>query len=117
MLFRSVLSILAPRAQAEAILAILFADTTALGVRTREVQRHVLPRRFASVRVNGKDVRIKLAEIGRGQSKAAPEYEDCKRVAEQTGRPVKDVLHEALLAYRRTPGASRARTERNRGRR
>lgn len=113
----NVLSILAPRAQAEAILAILFADTTALGVRTREVQRHVLPRRFASVRVNGKDVRIKLAEIGRGQSKAAPEYEDCKRVAEQTGRPVKDVLHEALLAYHQTPGASRARTERSRGRR
>ena len=99
----NVLSILAPRAQAEAVLAVLFAETTALGVRTREVQRRVLPRRFATVRVNGNDVRIKLADIRPGQSKAAPEYEDCKRVAEQNGRPVKDILEEAMLAYRQTP--------------
>lgn len=100
----NVLSILAPRAQAEAVLAVLFAETTALGVRTREVQRRVLPRRFATVRVNGNDVRIKLADIRPGQSKAAPEYEDCKRVAEQNGRPVKDILEEAMLAYRQSPG-------------
>ncbi|GAB1722444.1 MAG: UPF0272 protein [Nitrospira sp.] len=105
----NVLSVLVPREQAEAVLAVLFAETTALGVRTREVQRRVLPRRFASVRVNGTDVRIKLAETRPGQSKAAPEYEDCKRVAEQSGRPVKDVLDEAMLVYRQTRGASHTR--------
>lgn len=102
----NVLSVLAPREQAEAVLAVLFADTTALGVRIREVQRRVLPRRFASVRVNGTDVRIKLADIRPSQSKAAPEYEDCKRVAEQSGRPVKDILDEVMMVYRQTQGAS-----------
>ncbi|HMX93146.1 MAG TPA: DUF111 family protein, partial [Nitrospira sp.] len=79
-------------------------ETTALGVRIREVQRRVLPRQFASVRVNGQDVRIKLADIRPGLSKAAPEYDDCKRVAERSGRPVKDILDEALMVYRQTLG-------------
>ena len=101
----NVLSVLAPREQTEAVLAVLFAETTALGVRTRDVQRRVLPRRFASVQVNGQDVRIKLADIRPGQSKAAPEYDDCKRVAEMSGRPVKDILDEAMMMYRQKQGA------------
>ena len=95
----NMLSVLAPQEKVEAVLAVLFADTTALGVRAHEVQRRVLPRRFISVQVHGQDVRIKLADLQPGQSKAAPEYEDCKRIAEQSGRPVKDILAEALSAY------------------
>ncbi|MBS0171799.1 MAG: nickel pincer cofactor biosynthesis protein LarC [Nitrospira sp.] len=108
----NVLSVLVPQEEAEAVLAVLFAETTALGVRIREVQRRVLPRRFVSVRVNGQDVRIKLADIRPGLSKAAPEYEDCKRVAERSGRPVKDVLDEALTVYRRTQSAGPTRKRR-----
>ena len=100
----NVLSVLAPPEKVEAVLAVLFADTTALGVRTHHVQRRVLPRRFVPVQVQGHDVRIKVAESQPGRSKAAPEYEDCKRIAEQSGRPVKDVLEEALLAYRHRAG-------------
>jgi uncharacterized protein (DUF111 family) len=49
-------------------------------------------------------VSIKVADSQPGRSKAAPEYEDCKRIAEQSGRPVKDILEEAMQAYRRTAG-------------
>ncbi len=98
----NVLSVLAPRENVEVVLAVLFADTTALGIRTQEVQRRVLPRRFTSVRIDGQDVRIKLADHGPGQSKASPEYEDCRRIAEQSGQPVKDVLETAMLMYRQS---------------
>ena len=98
----SVLSVFAPREKVEAVMAVLFADTTALGVRTQEVQRRILPRRFTSVRVDGQDVRIKLADYAPGRSKAFPEYEDCKRIAEQTSRPVRDVMEAALMTYRRS---------------
>ena len=98
----NILSVLAPREKVEAVLAVLFADTTALGIRTQEVQRRVLPRRFASVRVDGHDVRIKLADHEPGCSKASPEYEDCRRIAEQSGRPVKDILETAMLMYRQS---------------
>ena len=98
----SVLSVFAPREKVEAVMAVLFSDTTALGVRTQEVQRRILPRRFTSVRVDGQDVRIKLADYAPGRSKAFPEYEDCKRIAEQTSRPVRDVMEAALMTYRRS---------------
>ena len=100
----NVLSVLAPQEKVEAVLAVLFADTTALGVRTHEVQRRVLPRRFVPVQVHGHEVSIKVADSQPGRSKAAPEYEDCKRIAEQSGRPVKDILEEAMQVYRRTAG-------------
>ena len=103
----NVLSVLAPRERVETVLAVLFSDTTALGVRTHEVHRRVLPRRFTSVQVQGHEVRIKVADHQPGRSKAAPEYEDCKRIAEQSGRPVKDVLEEAMLAFRRTPNGKK----------
>ena len=95
-----ILSVLAPRERVETVLAIVFAETTALGVRLMEVQRRILPRRFESVTVRDGSVRIKLGVARGGQTKAAPEYEDCRRIAERTGRPVKDILEEAMLVYR-----------------
>lgn len=102
-----VLAALVSREKTEAALGVLFRDTTALGVRVQEVQRRLLPRQFAVVRVRGSEVRIKLAESDRGETKAAPEYLDCKRIAEQTGRPLKDVMEEAAFAYRQTQGKSK----------
>jgi uncharacterized protein (TIGR00299 family) protein len=96
-----ILSVLAPREKVDPVLDILFAETTALGVRMMDVRRRILPRRFISVAVRGGAVRIKLAEARAGHKKAAPEYADCRRIAERTGRPLKDIMEEAMLAYRK----------------
>jgi len=77
----------------------LFEETTTLGVRIREVVRQILSRRFISVKVRGGVVRMKVADVNATTAKAAPEYLDCKRIAERTGRPVKRVLEDAALAY------------------
>lgn len=94
-----VLTCLAAPAQLEPLLDVLFQDTSTLGVRIREVMRQILPRRFSSVKVRGGIVRMKIADVNEAMVKAAPEYLDCKRIAERTGRPVKDVLEEAALSY------------------
>jgi uncharacterized protein (TIGR00299 family) protein len=94
-----VLTCLAAPAQLDQILDVLFQETTTLGVRIREVIRQILPRRFASVKVRGGIVRMKIAAVSATAAKAAPEYLDCKRIAERTGRPVKEVLEDAALAY------------------
>ena len=99
-----VISTLVPPEQTDAALSVLFRETTALGVRIQHIQRHTLPRRITSVQVCGGEVRMKVADVDHGQSKAAPEYLDCKRVAEQTGRPLKDIMEEAMLAYRQAQG-------------
>jgi len=94
------LAALAPPEKAEAVMAAMLRETTTLGVRIHELARRVLPRRFETVKVRGQEVRIKVAALQDGDEKAAPEYQDCKRVAEQTGRPVREIMEEALLVYR-----------------
>jgi uncharacterized protein (TIGR00299 family) protein len=94
-----VLTCLAAPAQLDRILDVLFKETTTLGVRIREVTRRILPRRFTSVKVHGGVVRMKIAEVNEATDKAAPEYLDCKQIAERTGRPVKEVLADAAFAY------------------
>lgn len=94
-----VLSCLAAREQADALLEILFQETTALGVRVQELSRRVLPRRFVSVKVHGGTVRMKAAALGSGQEKVAPEYADCKAIADRTGLPLKNVMEEASRVY------------------
>ena len=61
--------------------------------------RQILPRRFVPVKVRGGVVRMKIADVSKTTAKAAPEYLDCKRIAERTGRPVREVLEDAVHAY------------------
>ncbi|ULA64220.1 MAG: Putative nickel insertion protein [Nitrospira sp.] len=96
-----VLTCLAPREHTDAVLEVVLQETTALGVRIQELDRQVLPRRFVTVSVTGGSVRMKVGEVGAGWEKAAPEYVDCQKIAVRTGRPLKDVMDEARVAYSR----------------
>ena len=104
-----VLTCLVAPAGMKSMLDVLFEETTALGVRVQELARHILPRRFTSVKIRGGTVRIKIAAVDETSTKAAPEYIDCKRIAERTGRPVKAVLEEATLAYAKSRVAAKDR--------
>ncbi len=103
-----ILSCLVPRDRVDAALEVLFLETPALGVRLQELARQLLARRFVSVKVHGGAVRMKIADIGAGWEKAAPEYVDCKKIAAKTGRPLNEVMDEARIAYKRNR-AGRAR--------
>jgi uncharacterized protein (TIGR00299 family) protein len=108
------LSCLATEDRTDAVVEVLFQETTTLGVRIHEVRRRVLTRRFVSVMTQGGVVRMKVAEVGAGWEKAAPEYEDCKAIAQRTGHPLKTVMEEALMAYRRGRKKTRITTARGR---
>ena len=104
-----VLACLVPPDGLNSLLDVLFEETTALGVRVQEITRHILPRRFVSVKIRGGTVRIKIAAVDPRSTKASPEYVDCKRIAERTGRPVKAVLEEAALAYAKSSRPTKGR--------
>ena len=91
-----VLSVLADPAKVESVLRVLFAETTTLGVRVQEVARRLLAREMTEVPTRFGPVRVKVAKVsGRGRLlKARPEYQDCKRIAEQTGLPLREVTRE-----------------------
>lgn len=110
-----VLGALAAPEKAQPVAHAILRETTALGVRIAEVARRVLPRRSEVVRVAGADVRIKVGSLEGGGLKATAEYADCRRVAEQTGRPVREIMDEALRAFH--AGRSKAGSATKRGRR
>ena len=93
------LSVLCAPEKAPELRALLFAHTSTLGVRQREIQRYSLPRRSVQVETRFGPIRVKLAEYAPGQWKAAPEFEDCLAAARAYGVPLAEVYQAALLAY------------------
>jgi len=88
-----------PAEKREAILAAIFAESTTIGARFYPVERFALDRRFEAVQTRYGEVRVKLAMHSGQVLNANPEYEDCKRRAEEHGVPVKRVWAEAMTAY------------------
>jgi uncharacterized protein (TIGR00299 family) protein len=78
--------------------AILFAETSTLGVRQQLVGRHALSRSSQTVETRYGPVQVKIARWAAGQVKASPEYEDCRRLAEEQGVPLREVYRAAEAA-------------------
>jgi hypothetical protein len=78
---------------------LIFAETTTLGVRRREEQRQTLSRRWQTVDTTWGPVRIKIANMNGTVSNYAPEYEDCRALAEAHRVPLKTVMQEAIQQY------------------
>ena len=77
----------------------LFEETSTLGVRSRREQRHILTRRQETQQTPWGEVRIKIGSAGAAELNAAPEYEDCRRIAADHQLPLKTVMQEALRLY------------------
>ncbi len=93
------LTVLCYPEDAQRLTQLIFAETTTIGVRTRQEQRTRLARRHLSVQTKWGEVRIKLANLNGSISNYAPEYEDCRLIAEQQHVPLKTVIHEVMKVY------------------
>jgi pyridinium-3,5-bisthiocarboxylic acid mononucleotide nickel chelatase len=78
---------------------LIFTETTTLGVRMRNEARATLKRRHVQVTTQWGEVRMKLASLNGSVSNYAPEYEDCRRIAEQQHVPLRTVMQEAVKIY------------------
>jgi len=91
------LTVLCNTAFRDSLLKILMEETSTLGVRFREEDRMVLARRLEEVDTPYGRVRVKVALNSHGSIlKAAPEYEDCKKIALREKVPLMKVYEEAL---------------------
>jgi uncharacterized protein (TIGR00299 family) protein len=80
---------------------VLFREGTTLGVRRRAVVRTELPRRTVEVATEHGTVRLKVGELGGEVVHIAPEYEDCRALAEATGVPLREIIRQAMAQWRR----------------
>jgi uncharacterized protein (TIGR00299 family) protein len=88
-------------ARRDAVAAVLFAETTTLGVRCHPVSRLKIARRIEEVATAYGPITIKIAGGDGTPELVAPEYESCRAAAERTGAPLRVVYEAARLAARR----------------
>jgi uncharacterized protein (TIGR00299 family) protein len=94
----TLLTVLCKPQDAEAMAALLFKETTTLGMRRREEQRMVLDREIRVVETVYGQVRVKVAGANGVRYNAMPEYEDCRRAAREHGVALRQVMEAALRA-------------------
>jgi hypothetical protein len=75
---------------------VLFRETGTLGIRTHRVGRLRLRRRTKEVDTPSGKIRVKTASLDGEEIRYAPEYEDCRRIAEKSGRPLREIIEEVL---------------------
>ena len=82
----------------DAVRTAVFRQTSTIGARETAVAKTALERWMGSVLVHGHEVAVKLAVLDAAVVNSQPEYDDVARVADRTGRPIKDVLAAAIAA-------------------
>jgi pyridinium-3,5-bisthiocarboxylic acid mononucleotide nickel chelatase len=94
------LTILCSPDRAEGLQKLVFLETTTLGLRYREEEKKSLVRSFATVETEWGNIRIKVGLLNSEVVNYAPEYEDCRAIAERYAVPLKQVMQAAVSAWR-----------------
>jgi len=95
----TLLTVLAKPEDVSPLTKLIFSETTTFGVRIQPARRHVLPREHVSVATEYGEVRVKVSRVNGRIFHAAPEFEDCKRIASEKNVPLQRVIGEALRKY------------------
>lgn len=95
-----VLSVLCEPARAGGLAAVVFTETSTLGLRESRLQRRVLRREHRPVETPYGTVRVKIGWFEGKPVTVAPEYEDCRSLARERGVPLKEVQAAAAAVGR-----------------
>lgn len=82
----------------EKISSVIFGETTTIGVRFYETDRLKLERRIVKAKTKYGEVRVKVSARPGGISTAAPEYDDCRKIAQSKKIPIREVSDRAREA-------------------
>ncbi|MDP2883819.1 MAG: nickel pincer cofactor biosynthesis protein LarC [Ignavibacteria bacterium] len=86
----NLLSVLVEQSRLDAILGILFRETSTLGVRIQHIERRKLPRTQREIQTSLGPVTAKSVVIN-GHERLIPEFEECKRIALEKNLPLMEV--------------------------
>jgi pyridinium-3,5-bisthiocarboxylic acid mononucleotide nickel chelatase len=94
------LSMLADPDRSALLRDIVYTHSTSLGIREQMIERHHLVRATRHVNTIWGRVGVKVATLPDGSERAAPEYEDCRRLSEAHDLPLQTVYDATLAAWR-----------------
>jgi uncharacterized protein (TIGR00299 family) protein len=95
-----VLTVMCRPEEAAKLTQLIFTETSTLGVRRRDERRQTLARKWVTVETEWGEVRLKVASMNGTVINYAPEYEDCRRIAEEHRVPLKRVMQAAMEHFR-----------------
>ena len=95
----TLLQVLCPPDLRQTVVRRLLEETTTIGVRHREMQRTVLAREIVEVDTPLGRVAAKQVTGPDGRSRLVPEFEACRRLAERTGRPLREIYADLTMAF------------------
>jgi uncharacterized protein (TIGR00299 family) protein len=88
------LSVLVNGKNEKNVLDVIFKETTSIGIRKFKVEKIMLQRDFVEISTQYGDVTVKNAYYQGEKVKYKPEYEDCKRIANEKNIPITRVYQE-----------------------
>lgn len=97
----TLLSVICSPHALEALCRTLLQETTTIGVRYYPVQRMILARETKTVKTRFGNVRAKIVTQPDGSQRAAPEYDDLKKLAAATRIPIPKLAHEFLRSLKK----------------
>jgi uncharacterized protein (TIGR00299 family) protein len=98
------LTVLCEPSAADQLVDLIFRETTTIGVRSYTTRRRTLERECVPVETCLGTIRVKVSRRNGTILNAAPEYDDCQRIALERNVPLKRVLTEAALEFERRYG-------------
>lgn len=90
------LSVLCRSEDIDKLSGIIFANTSSIGIRRYQVERESLSRKTDDIVTKYGTIRVKIAYRNGREVNYAPEYDDVKKAAIESGVPVKTIYNEAL---------------------
>ena len=97
----TVLSILVPKDKEQLATGVILHETPTLGIRTRLVDRYVADRKMVTIETELGTVAVKLKLLDGKAISAAPEPDDVRRIAMETGRAFQEVYRKTEEEARR----------------
>lgn len=94
----TLVTVIASPAKRDALTDVLFRNSTTIGVRYQQLARTCLERATETVETPYGPIRFKIARRNGEVLNAAPEFDDCVRVAVERGVSVKEVQAAAIRA-------------------
>ena len=95
-----VLSALVPPKLEQAAVELILHETPTLGIRSRLVDRYVADRHSVTIETGLGPVSVKVKTLEGSPVSAAPESDDCRRIAIDTGMPFQEVYQRVADAAR-----------------
>lgn len=101
----TMLSVLAEGPLMESIAACLFAETSTIGLRHYPVQRQIADRVNKKITTPWGEASVKVSSYQNKICNIAPEFEDCRKLAEEHNIPLKQIQQQVLMQALREESA------------